>query len=286
MDETNKPEVTNPSSEEGVNQEIVAQESDKTPEEQAFERVAEGISNEKKEFGTLKNLVNPESSEGGSKDVDSHSESSKSDDADAALLTLVSTTTGRNFTSVEEAKKHLSNLNSLVGDQTVAKSRKLADQYQKLVSGWATKNGVTAEAAEKFLADQFVTVAAQESQQTQKPVANNNETDDRTRKLEETVERLQLVGKYPEADQYVEEVSMIAKAKKISWLQAYEQSPIKELAAIKAREDSTKNPIVTPSNRKGFDTKKVEALGKKLLSHRGNADDAVSLVTELLGLDK
>ena len=90
--------------------------------------------------------------------------------------------------------------------------------------------------------------------------------------------------KYPGAAEYQEEISIIAKAKKMTWIEAFEKSPFKQLAETKAQEDSKKSPVVTPSNRMGFDTQKVQRLGKKLLSYRGNESDAQELVSEVLNL--
>lgn len=279
LDTNNKPAETDPSD----NQNVDEGGEEKSLEDTIAERVLESVRKQQEENNSSQTGQTPD--KGGKEDVVNNKESSEKDTSkenlseDTALLDLLKATTGREFTSVDDAKKHLSNLNSLVGDQRVAELRNSADAYQSLVSGWAKKNGVTADEAKKFLADNFVEVSTKDTVVPQKDAAPRD--DDKTSRLEDEVGRLSLLRKYPEAEPYVEEVSILAKAKNLPYATAFEQSSFKELAQVKAQEDSKKSPIVTPSNRKGFDTNKVERLGKKMMSLRGTQDDSLSLIQEL-----
>ena len=300
MEKDNKPEETNPSvdkevvSEEDTSKEEVSEqetsEDNKTSEEKMRERILSEMKKQNEHNDLIKDIVSGEKKESvtekGSADVDTNIESSKSEDD--SLPDWLKSVMEREYASIDDAKKHLSNLKGLVGDQEVAKVRKLAVKYNELVTGWAKKNNVTNEEAEKFLANQFVSSSSQDSEESKDTkVASKRDTgvsEDKVSKLEDEVNRLNLLMVYPEAKDYQEEISILAKAREIPWTQAYEQSPFKEAAERKAKEDSQRSPVVTPKSRSGFDSRKVEALGKKLLSYRGNESDAQELVTEVLGM--
>ena len=75
----------------------------------------------------------------------------------------------------------------------------------------------------------------------------------------------------------------VAAQKGINPIEAYENS-FKTLVEAKRAEESRKNPIVTPSNKIGFDQDKVQSLGAKVV--KGDSiDDKEALVAEALSLN-
>jgi hypothetical protein len=267
--EDNKPVTTDPS-----------ESQSPTLEEEIRARILASV-NEQKD--SVNPLIEDTATEGGQSDVTTHAESN-SDKAQSSVLSMIEASTGRKFASEDEAKKYLTNLNSLVGDQAVAKARDAAKRYEELVA-LATQQGKTEEDLKRTLADASIeTAIAAPTKSKSKASAVDDELDERVAKLEDANQRLSLVNKYPYASDVQEEVAIIAKAKGVSYVEAFEKSQYKDLLANKAEQDSKKSPVVTPSNRTSFDTKKMQELSKKLMSFRGNDNDKQKLVEEYLGL--
>lgn len=272
MDENNKPETTNPSDEQVV--------EEKTQEQLVHERVLEVHTQPKVE--EVSPVVPPQpTNDGGSSNVGTQSDSSKNDEA---VLSLLAATTGRTFATIDDYKKHLANLNSLVGDQTLAKTREAAKQYETLVSAWATKNGKSVDEAKQLLADSIIGNVSQPATQPQQVTPSiPKEYDERLAKLEHDNQVLELEKKYPFAKEVADDIAIIAKQKGVSYVEAFENSPFKTILEQKAKEESKKSPVVTPSNRMGFDTKKVEDLGRNVLT-TDSFKSKQDLVKEVLGL--
>lgn len=270
MDTNNKPEVTaDPaastpaiSSEEALHQriqEVREQQTPITPEE-------------------LVKKGEVAKSSGGQPDVDGAQESSSNgDEANVAALKLIEASTGRKFNSTEEAQKFLTNLNSLVGDQSLAKGREAA----KVLDTLSAKLGKPASELTTYV-DTLVAIAAKpEAKPAEARSASDPRLLEKVERLEDFEQRLQLERKYPQSVEVVDEVSLVAKAKGISYVEAFEQSRFKELLEIKAKEEQAKNPVVTPSNKTKINTQSVAELGQKLMTGKGREADAVKFIEEL-----
>lgn len=285
MEVDNKPNQTDPSVEttgETAEQEV-------TLDDLIKERVAEAIAKQKPKESSVE-----ETKQGGSgSDVATQKDSSSATDPNKEVLSLVEGVLGRKFDSVEDVKKTLSNLNSLVGDQSVAKARENAQLYEKFIEKWASTEGQTLDEAKKFWAESLTAPAPVKTEApVKKPVQPELPVEDKridstraeVEELRSKFERSELLAKYPYAADVQEEIAIVAKQKGISQLEAFEKSPFRPLVEAKAKEESKKSPVVTSSNRIGFDQKKVQDLGAKILKG-GNEDDKIALVTAL-GLHK
>jgi len=266
-------------------------EIDESSEAEAIrQRISEGIQQQKTgsvlepDEGTETEPVVAKPS-GGTTDVTVQDVSSDGVDANSVALKLIETSTGRKFEKLEDAQKFLTNLNSLVGDQNVAKAR----DAEKVLTNLAQKFGKTdIKEFETYLTDLIVnpTKPPVKVEPKKEPVVEptSPEMESRLEKLEHANQLLALEKKYPDASEVAEEVALIAKSKGISYIEAFETSPLKNLVELKTKEATTKNPIVTPSNKTKFDTKKVEELGKRILTGNSSTEDKQSLVSEVLGL--
>lgn len=253
------------------------------------ERVAEAIASQKP---TESQEAPKEATDkvGSGSDVSTQKDSSSATDPNKEVLSLIEGALGRKFDTIEDAKKTLSNLNSLVGDQAIAKTREDAKLYNNLVEKLASSEGKTVEDAKKFWAD---TLAAKGSDKTESPVVKKSNqpepvvkderferVDSKVDELNSKLERSELLAKYPFAAELQDEVAIVAKQKGISQIEAFEKSPLKSLAEAKAKEESKKSPVVTSSNRIGFDQKKVQDLGAKILKSN-KEEDRIALVKAL-----
>jgi hypothetical protein len=259
-----------------------------TESEEIRQRIAEGI--EQQKTGGSINIVdgNPvvaKPSEG-SADVAAQVVQSSDSDKNTIALKLIESSTGRKFDKLEDAQKFLTNLNSLVGEQSVAKAR----EAEKVLSNLSQKFGKSdIKELETYITDIVVNKEQPKVEQKVEPVVTQKEIvdsklDQRLEKLEHDNQLFMLKEKYPKAGEVAEEVALIAKSKGVSYIEAFETSPLKNLVELKEKDETTKNPIVTPSNRIKVDTKKVEELGKRVLSNKATSEDKESLVSEILGL--
>lgn len=246
----------------------------------------------REEISQVSNLV-PKDLAGGSADVTTQGDSSTGVGTNDAVLKFIENSTGRKFESVEEFNKHYSNLSGLVGDASLAKARKAAET----LNSWEQKFGKSAPELEQVLAS--ISAAMQTSQvvkpeqsepkpvvekpQSVKPSASNDpELVKRLELLEHDNQMRALEKKYPNATNVAEDVAIIAKSKGISYVEAFEQSPLKELVELKAKEESERSPVVTPSNRTKVDFKNLEDLGLKLASGKATEADQLRFTKELL----
>ena len=224
---------------------------------------------------------------GSSSDANTQEDSSKTQtNPDADVLKFAESSTGRKFTSVEDFQKYLKNLNSLVGDQEVAKARENSKKFNELVEKLAAQNGQTAENVDKMVE----LLAQTKSTETQKP---EQPKDDKYGKLSSDLEKLQaqlnrneLLSKHPYAKDVQDEVSIIARQKGITDLEAFEASPFKTLLETKAKEESAKSPVVTSSNRIGVDRNKIADKASKVLKSDSDEDklDLVKAMGAAVGL--
>lgn len=215
MSTNNKPEiVADPTSTEAVSE-----------AEAISQRLAEGREKQKSS-GIMESLApNAEDTTdntGGAEDVNSQKSSSDTTvNVDSAALSLVETSTGRKFANLEDAKKFLSNLNSLVGDQSLKEGRDAAKVLQNLKSKFGkTDNQELEQYLVDILANPNQTKAvAEESKsdevKTQSKVAPkmDDETQRRLDSIEHAIQLSTLEKKYPEASEVADEVALIAKGR-------------------------------------------------------------------------
>jgi len=264
-------------------------------DEQLHQRFAEEI--EQQKSGGVVNVVDGQpvinvqtevtQLSGGSADVTTQETSPSNEDANAVALKLIEVSTGRKFDKLEDAHKFLTNLNSLVGDQNIARAR----ESEKVLTNLSKKFGKDdIKELESYLMGIIVEqvqpkeVKPKEEPVSMKPEAGDSEVAKRLERLEHENQLLALEKKYPKAAEVAEEVALIAKFKGISYVEAFEKSPLKNLIDLKEKEEVTKNPIVTPSNKINIDTKKVEELGKRVMSGKSSSEERTKLVSEVLGL--
>lgn len=275
----NKPEGTDSVSTDVTSEaEAISQRIAAGREKQKADNILEPLAQDESE------VVKPE----GTKDVDTQGSSSDNKvNADSVALKLIETSTGRKFDKIEDAQKFLTNLNSLVGDQNVAKAR----EAQEVLTNLSKKFGKTdVKELETYLADIVLNQTQQQKPaETVKPESTKVETDplfvSRLEQLEHSNQLLSLEKKYPMASEVADEVALIAKAKGVSYIEAFESSPLKNLVEFKAKEESVKNPIVTPSNRTNTDYKKVQILAQKAKSGQAlTSAEQLELTKEVLGI--
>jgi len=279
MSEINKPEGTDP-----VTPEEVTSEADAISK-----RIAE-TRDKQNANGTLESLVpEPEANvepSGGTKDVATQESSSKDNvNADSVALSLIETSTGRKFNNIGEAEKFLTNLNSLVGDQNIAKAR----EAQEVLTNLSKKFGKTdVKELETYFTnlvlEQIQEKTVEKTQAEPAKVGTDPEFLTRLEQLEHSNQLLALEKKYPDASEVSNEVALIAKAKGVSYIEAFESSPLKNLIELKAKEESAKNPIVTPSNRVTADYKKVQELAGKAKSGSASEAEKLELTKQVLGI--
>ena len=280
MEVENKPNQTDTSEVETPTEEISLDDLIK-------ERVAEAIALQKPTESSPETSKEATDKVGPGSDVSTQKDSSSATDPNKEVLSLVEGVLGRKFDTVDDVKKTLSNLKSLVGDQAIAKTREDAKLYDSFVNRWASTEGKTVEEAKKFWADTLtgnapavkVEAPVKKSNQPETPVVDIrvDKTASEVEELKSRLDRSDLLGKYPYAAEVQEEIAIIARNKGISQIEAFEKSPLKSLAENKAKEESKKSPVVTSSNRIGFDSKKVQDLGVKVLKNN-KEEDKIALV--------
>jgi hypothetical protein len=168
-------------------------------------------------------------------------------DGDSAVLTFLKEATGREFSSKEEALKSVKNLNSMVGDQSIADLRKKADlgsKFEKLVSGYAKTQGLEPDEAR---ADLMALIEGDGGGEADARVA---EAMSSVSKIEQRLDLADLLAANPEAKHVIDDVKDLAKARGISFQEAYGgskalQSAAKQLAASMTKDGgqpSSSNP--------------------------------------------
>jgi len=275
MDE-NKPELTDPSAtaaNEAVN-------PDNSHEQLVAERVAEAMKGKNPDSSANEKAT---SSDGGStSDVQSEKVSSQASNPEKDALQLIEASTGRKFANADEAKKYLTNLNSLVGDQAIAKARDAARQYETLAAKLAEHNGKPVEEVKRLLADELIgnlTAQSEPKAETKGDSKEYTRMNTEVEKLRGKLERQELLAKYPFAAEVQEDIQILANQKGISQLEAFEASTIKSLLETKVKEDSAKSPVVTSSNKVSIDTSKVKEKVARVVA-RGTEDGRIELVKQ------
>ena len=119
---------------------------------------------------------------------------------DKEFLQKVNETTGRNYENMEEALKGLKETYSFVGDETIAKLREKASKFEELSQKEAPK----------------------------KPQPEYQGMNDR-------LDRIEFLRKYPEAESVVDVVSSRARDKSVTFEEAYIGSPLRSMVESEAK---------------------------------------------------
>jgi len=272
-----KPELTDPSAQAAQ----TAIDSGSSNEQLVAERVAEAIKSQQAPVSTpAQETTVASSTDGGSKSDVQSGKVSSSVDPDQGVLKLIGDTVGRTFASREEAQKFLTNLNSLVGDQAVAKTREEAKAYEALVTRFAGESGKSVEEVKRFFADELIK-GSQQKPET-KVVVDDTKIDKVSSEVEQLraeLQKQQLLSKYPAASEIQEEISILARQKGVSQLEAFEASPFKSYIETKVKEESAKSPVVTSSSKVSPDLNKVKDAVAKVKS-LGREEDMINLVKQ------
>jgi len=274
-----KPELTDPSAQAAQD----AIDTGSADEQLVAERVAEAIRAQKAPESAPAQETTVASTDGGSKTDVSLTKVSSSAPSDDGLLKLIGDSVSRTFATREEAQKFLTNLNSLVGDQAVAKTREEAKAYEALVQRFAGESGKSVEEVKRFFADELIKGSQQKTET--KPIVDNTKIEKVSSEVEELrseLQKQQLLGKYPAAAEIQEEIAILARQKGISQLAAFEGSPFKSYIETKVKEESAKSPVVTSSSKVSPDLNKVKAMADKVKAH-GREEDMIDLVKQFAG---
>ena len=269
-----KPEV--------VTDPVVVEPVEKTQAEIMRERIIEGKQQQKAGDVVTQalsgNIPQPVAQPtGGTPDVSNQGGSANT--AEDAGLKLIEASTGRKFTNVEDAKKYLVGLNSLVGDQSVAKAREAEKMLNDLTGKLGLKDG---SELQKYVADLAL---GQVMDKTVKEV--KKEPDDSVIKDIEALKHqnatFELKEFKPEALEFLNIIALDAKSKGVSYVEALKSNPAL-LSAIEAKVkvESEKSPIVAPSNRTNIDYRKVQELGLKVQSGTATEEEKIALVKAAL----
>jgi len=136
------------------------------------------------------------------------------------LLQEINEATGRNYKTLEEAKKGIKETYSFVGSDVIAELRRKAQEYDKLKT-------------------------RMEKERT--PEVQQNE-------FYQKVDKLELVMKHPDVEPYADLVGAIAREKGISWIEAYEQTPegkkIQAMVERDRKEKEKESPSFAESNQR------------------------------------
>ncbi len=304
METKDKPNQETDPSVDTASEENSTTDVETSPEEQLGDHITKAYQDGKQEKEDLFQEV-AEDTKGGSDSDVIPNDDSKGTDPNAEVLAFIETSTGRKFENVDDAKKYLSNLNSLVGDQEVAEFRKDSQLLNKLAEEYSTQKGIDPQKAKDELLDAIVKKNAPKEQPKEEPkkeapkgtsladlvkdldFADKSSVGDLKKKieaLEHNDQVDQLLRKYPLAESVVEMVALMAKQKSTPYVEAFEKSDLKELIEIKAKEEENKPQVIPPSNRRGFDKQKAVELAKRVRTQH-KPKDKVALTKAFLGDD-
>lgn len=275
-----------------------AEEASSAPEvvEKPTEEVMqERMSEAREDLSKVSDLV-PKEDQGSTADVTTQGSSSKDDVTNTIDLKELETSAGRKFENVEDFYKHYKNLYGRYGDQEIAKAMKAVETLSNLEK----TTGKPVNEIGDLLASLAQTSSESEVQKPEektepevksektetkevkpsKPTQPDGEVSDRLAKLEYQSQKVDFEKKYPNAEFVENEVAAMAKEKDISWIEAFEGSPLKQLVDLKVKEESAKSPVVTPSSRVNIDYKNLEDLGLKVMSGRATDKDQLEFAKE------
>jgi hypothetical protein len=294
MSEDNKPETP-------ADPEVVEDEADTEPTEvekqgEIRERIANTI-DQQKTGDSMEQAMKGSDSEApapaaeGQADVAAQGSTSGEPSDDDAALKFIEASTGRTFANKADAQKYLENLNKLVGDQEVHKAR----EAHKILTGLEQKFGKNSVELESYIAGLVAGETptaepkAEPQSEPKKEVSEDKSYADpkllsRIEQLEHEAQLAGLKAAYPDAAEVADTVALIAREKGISYVEAFENSPLKPLVESKVKGDAERSPIVTPSNRANIDYQKAQSLGKKAFAGRATEEEKEELTRMILDI--
>ena len=170
-------------------------------------------------------------------------------------------------------------MNSLVGDQSVARAREAEKLLTDLTSKLGLKDGSDLK---KFVADLALNQVMDKTVKEVKEKPDDSIVKD-IEQLKHQNRTFELKEFKPEALEFLDIIALDAKSKGISYVEALKSnSALLSAIEAKVKVESEKSPIVAPSNRTNIDYRKVQELGQKVLSGRASEDDKIALVKAAL----
>lgn len=173
-------------------------------------------------------------------------------------LKVINETTGRDFKSLDEYKEHYDNLNSLVGDQSVAQAREASERWSKMleeVKPLAEAEGVSPESYLEYSLKQAKENVPELATLPPEPTGDKTLREleaekiekERWSKVEAELEELKaekyknnFLKENPEAEKYYDDFVSWAKGKGVEPdKNAYTSSPFKELVDADRQEAGT-----------------------------------------------
>lgn len=202
------------------------------------------------------------------------------------VLEFAHKATGRKFGSVDEAQKAISNLNSMVGDRTLAETRKKAERgerFDRVVEGYAKAHGLSFEAAQTEL--DSLAEAKQEARAAQ---TDDSDVKKELGTVKERLDVADLLTSHPEAKHVLDDLKSLAKAKGVSIQEAYEASTVLQTAAKSMAQSSDKDnggsTTMSPSRKlQSTQTNQRVAEAKERFEKSRTSDNADALVEAALG---
>ena len=210
--------------------------------------------------------------EGGNTDVDTLGENTQNAELSLNDLNLV---TGREYSSRDEALKHLKELNSLVGDQEISKARKQADEFNEILDNYSKAEGISREEAKAELAkpSEKTPEETEETELSRLRKQLNNETQARKQR--------EFITDVPLAKDYIDTLQARANTKDESLTEAWENSGLADLVK-EPKAQPTQNPTLnaTPRSSKGYSAKMNQLA--KAVKENPSADNKTALVDEFV----
>ena len=257
-----------------------------TPETSTEQVVQQRMAEARQQIEGISDLI-PKDQTGGSKDVSTQGGSSIDNTTNVVDLKKIEASAGRKFDNVDDFIKHYENLKSRNGDQAIDQVRKNAEKLTILERQLGSTElnklllGLSPQTAPVQTPEQPKPQPVVETKP--QPTEVKSSDDELTRRLEKLEHENQLrtlEKEYPNATSVADLVALEAKAKGISYVEAFKNSPLKQLVELKVKDESERSPVVTPSNRTNVDYKTLEQLALKLESGKAKGNDQIAFAKE------
>lgn len=198
-----------------------------------------------------------------------------------AVLKVLSERSGREFKSIDEFANHYSNLNKMVGDQSVAEQRKLADTYKRIankIKPLAEKEGYDVETVLDYLVTDSVNKIKGETSPDLNTYATEKVENQKTAELESKISQLENKATRAEikseigesALKYLEDFTVWAKGKGLELnTESFKKSPFMALVEADSKGSSILEPSLRPSQSQSSELNKAFAKAQA----SGNNDD-------------
>lgn len=129
--------------------------------------------------------------------------------ADSTVLETLKGITGRQYASLEDAKKHIDGLNRMVGDNSIAEQREKAQLLDNVLTGYARENGISLKQAKEHIQNLVTTPTNQV--QPEERVTNEAVQPEVHARLAR-LEQFEFLNENPDAKPYIDKVAEYAKA--------------------------------------------------------------------------